>query len=177
MLPGDDWVVSLDTAQYETGQGPCLDAAYEHRTVRVDDFATEQRWPKFCQRARELGAGSLLSLQLFVRGDNMAALNLYSSQAGAFADESEQIGLIFASHAAVALAGARTQEPLRIAVDSRDIIGQAKGILMERFKITADEAFRVLTKASSESNMKLRDVAERFAGTGQGPSQRHTPSE
>jgi GAF domain-containing protein len=165
----DQFVVDLDTAQYEVGEGPCLHSAYQHRTVRIEDFATEQRWPVFAARAHELGAGSQLALQLYVHGQDMAALNVYARQALAFSDESEQIGLLFASHAAVAMANVRREEQLRIAIDSRDIIGQAKGILMERFKLTADQAFQVLIRASSEANLKLRDVAAAFAGTGDLP--------
>ncbi len=165
----DRFVVDLDTAQYEVAEGPCLHSAYQHRTVRIEDFATEQRWPAFAARARDLGAGSELALQLYVHNDDMAALNVYSRQARAFSDESEQIGLLFASHAAIAMAAARREHQLRIAIDSRDVIGQAKGILMERFKLTADQAFQVLIKASSEANLKLRDVAEIFSGTGDFP--------
>ena len=160
----DEWVVALDTAQYESGEGPGLKESYEDSTVRVEDFAVEPRWPTFASRARELNARSLLSLRLYVQGKNLAVLNLYSSKTAAFDEESEQVGQVFAAHAAIALAGARSQEQWRAAVDSRDIIGQAKGILMERFKITADQAFQVLAKASSESDLKVREVAELFAG-------------
>jgi len=165
----DDFVVKLDAAHYELAEGPCLDAAFEHRTVRVKDFSTEQRWPRFSARAHALGARSLLSLQLYVHGEDLAALNVYSRRAGAFNDESEQVGLVFASHAAIAMANARRVQQIRTAVDSRDIIGQAKGILMERFKITGEEAFTVLVKTSSETNTKLHDVATNLASTGELP--------
>jgi GAF domain-containing protein len=163
----DQLVVDLDTAQYDLGEGPCLDSAYRHRTVRVDDFTTEQRWPAFAARARDRGAGSMLLIQLYVQGDDLGALNMYSRRPGAFDDESEQVGLLFATHAAIAMAGVQREEQLRVAISSRDIIGQAKGILMERFKLTADQAFAVLTQASSERNIKLREVAEALAGTGE----------
>jgi GAF domain-containing protein len=165
----DPFVVALDTAQFEVREGPCLHSAYEHRTVRVEDFASEQRWPTFARRAHELGAGSQLALQLYVDGEDMAALNVYSRQVRGFSDESEQIGLLFASHAAIAMSTARREHQLRAGIDSRDIIGQAKGILMERFKLTADQAFQVLIKASTETNIKLREVAETFAGSGDLP--------
>jgi GAF domain-containing protein len=165
----DPLVTDLDTAQYDLGEGPCLDSAYEHRTVRVSDFETDLRWPAFAARARALGAGSMLSIQLYVQGEDLGALNMYSRQPAAFDDESEQVGLVFATHAAIALAGAQREQQLNVAISSRDIIGQAKGILMERYKLTADQAFAVLTKASSEQNMKLRDVAEKLAGTGEAP--------
>ncbi len=138
------WTAELvrnsDAAQYETAQGPCLDAIYVQQTVRVSDMASENRWPDFAKRAVELGVGSMLSFQLYVVGDNLGALNLYSRERDAFDDESEHVGLLFASHAAVAMAGAQRNEQLNRAMGTRDLVGQAKGILMERHKLTADEA-------------------------------------
>jgi GAF domain-containing protein len=168
----DPLVTALDNAQYELGEGPCLDAAYEHRTVRVSDFATDDRWHSFAARACTAGALSMLSIQLYVLGDDLGALNMYSTQVNGFDDESEEVGLLFATHAAIAMAGAQREQQLRVAISSRDIIGQAKGILMERHKLTADQAFAVLTKASSQTNRKLRDVAEVLAGTGEEPAAR-----
>lgn len=165
--PTSDFPERIDALQTEAGQGPCLDAAYEHRTVRVPDMEHEERWPRFAQRAFEAGAGSMLSFQLYVEDDDLGALNLYSHDVGAFDDESEQIGLLFASHAAVVFAGARKQDQLARAVDTRDLIGQAKGILMERYTINQDQAFRVLTRVSQNSHRKLRDVAEELARTRQ----------
>ncbi|XGX77362.1 hypothetical protein LQK93_00131 [Terrabacter sp. BE26] len=156
----------VDAAQTETGQGPCLDAAYEHETVRVHDMAGERRWPRFAPRALELGAVSMLSFQLYVEGDNLGALNLYGRTPGGFTPESEEIGLLFASHAAVAFADAGQVHNLRIAVATRDVIGQAKGILMERFQLTAEQAFRVLVKVSQDNNRKLYEVAEELTHTG-----------
>jgi len=165
----DQLVRELDTAQEVLGEGPCLDAAYQHRTVRVNDFQTDERWPAFAARAHERGIGSMLAIQLYVDGDDLGALNLYAYQPNAFDDESEQIGLLFATHAAIAMAGVQRERQLRVAISSRDIIGQAKGILMERYKLTAEQAFAVLTRASSESNIKLRKVAESLAATGTVP--------
>jgi transcriptional regulator with GAF, ATPase, and Fis domain len=156
----------VDALQSETGQGPCLDAVFEEQTVRVPDMRTEQRWPEFARRAADLGAASMLSFQLYVEGDNLGALNLYARTPGAFDDESEQIGLLVASHAAVAFADARKLEHVRTAIDTRDLIGQAKGILMERHKITAQQAFRILSRASQSSHRKLHDLAEELTQTG-----------
>ncbi|MBG6226617.1 GAF domain-containing protein [Arthrobacter sp. CAN_A2] len=157
----------IDALQVETGEGPCLQAAYEHQTVRVPDMGTETRWPKFAERAAEAGARGMLSIQIWVTGDDLGALNLYSYEANGFTDESENIGLLVASHAAVAFAEAEESRQLREAVDSRDIIGQAKGILMERHKITADQAFLVLTLASSRTRSKLREVVDHLVATGE----------
>lgn len=157
---------AVDRAQYETGQGPCLDSLFEQRTVRLSDVGAEERWPQFCARAAERGMGSMLSLQLFVDGDDLGALNLHSEAVNAFDDDSEHVGLLFASHAAVAMAGAQEQNRLREGMHTRDLIGQAKGILMERFNIDAEQAFRLLVKASQDRNQKLRDIAHQLAHTG-----------
>jgi GAF domain-containing protein len=158
---------AVDQAQYETGQGPCLESLYEQETLRLSDMRAERRWPDFAGRANELGMASMLAVQLYVEGDNLGALNLHSRQLDAFTDESEQVALMFAAHAAVALAGARAEEQMQKAVNSRDLIGQAKGILMERYKISSQEAFRLLVVASQSTNIKLFDVAEFLTRTGQ----------
>ena len=156
----------VDAIQTETAEGPCLDAAYEQQTVRVPDMRHEQRWPQFARRAYEAGAGSMLSFQLYVQGDTLGALNLYNREADGFDDESEQVGLLFASHAAVAFADAQKMDHLDRAVASRDLIGQAKGMLMERYKIDGEGAFRVLARVSQASNQPLRQVAEELVSTG-----------
>jgi ANTAR domain/GAF domain len=156
----------VDALQEELGEGPCIDAIYEQATVRLDDATAEDRWPRFSARAAELGLGSLLSFQLFVTGGTLGALNMYSTRKGAFGEDSESVGLVFASHGAIALAGAQQEQHLRRAVDSRDLIGQAKGILMERYKLTADQAFQVLVRASSHANRRVVDIAEELSATG-----------
>ncbi|HXT45185.1 MAG TPA: GAF and ANTAR domain-containing protein [Pseudonocardiaceae bacterium] len=163
----DEIVSVCDRVQYETGQGPCLDSVYEEQTVRLSDMRAEQRWPEFTRRAVEHGIGSMLSLQLYVSGDNLGALNLYSSAPDAFNDESEHVGLLLASHAAVAMASAQREEHLLRAMETRDLIGQAKGILMERYKITANQALSLLIRASQNTNVKLRDVANHLTDTGE----------
>lgn len=157
----------VDALQSEKGQGPCLDAAYDERVVRVPDLSQDERWPDFSQAAYDVGARSMLSIQLFVEGDKLGALNLYGDEVNAFDEESEQIALLVAAHAAIAFSDAKEIAQLTQALDTRDLIGQAKGILMERFKITSQQAFLVLTKASSESNIKLRDVAEHLTSSGE----------
>jgi hypothetical protein len=101
----------------------------------------------------------MLSLQLYVEGDNLGALNLYARTPDAFTDESEQVGLLFAAHAAIAYAGGRKEAQVANTLISHDVIGQAKGILMERYKITGERAFLVLTRVSQTSNRKLHVVA------------------
>ncbi|MDQ0075621.1 GAF and ANTAR domain-containing protein [Arthrobacter oryzae] len=156
-----------DELQSEMRQGPCLDAAYEQRVVRVPDLSNEVRWPAFARAAYDIGARSMLCIQLFVNGDNLGALNLYGADVNPFDEDSEQTALLIGAHAAVALSDAREIDQLTEALGTRDLIGQAKGILMERFKITHQQAFVILTRASSESNIKLRDVAAHLTHSGE----------
>jgi GAF domain-containing protein len=162
----DDLPLRIDELQSRLDEGPCLDALRDQTTVRVEDVAFETRWPGFAAEAANMGMGSSLSFQLFVLGDNMGALNVYSCRPHAFDDDSEAIGLVFASHASIALSSARQEEHLRRAVDTRDLIGQAKGILMERHRLTAPQAFQLLVRASSHTNRKLFDLAEELTTTG-----------
>ncbi|WP_299956369.1 GAF and ANTAR domain-containing protein [uncultured Modestobacter sp.] len=156
----------IDSLQSEFDEGPCLDALREEQTVRVDDLASESRWPRFATEAARRGARSMLSFQLFTDGDNLGALNLYARQPHSFDAESESVGQIFASHASIALSAARQESNLRSAMDRRDLIGQAKGILMERHRLTAAQAFELLVRASSHTNRKLFDVADELTSTG-----------
>jgi GAF domain-containing protein len=160
---------AVDALQEELGQGPCLDAIWQQEVVRVDDLSGDERWPEFACRASERGVGSMVCFRLFVEGDRLGALNMYASAAHAFDDDSQDIGRLFAAHAAIAVAGAEHEEHLRTALTSRDIIGQAKGILMERHKLTAVQAFAVLTRVSQELNRKLVDVALEVCDTGAVP--------
>ncbi|MFC8190990.1 GAF and ANTAR domain-containing protein [Cellulomonas sp. NPDC057328] len=157
----------LDELQERTGEGPCLDSLYEQQTVRVADLATETRWPHLAEHAERAGLRSVLCLQLFVEGDNLGALNLISGTPDAFDDDDEDVGLLFASHAAIAIADTEELAHVRTALASRDVIGQAMGILMERHKLTGDRAFAVLTRVSQDTNRRLRDVADELVATGQ----------
>jgi len=153
----------VDAIQYETGEGPCLSAIKDHEVFQSGDLGTESRWPDFAARAkRETGVTSMLSFRLFVAGDTMGALNLYSKAGDAFKERSRTVGLVFAAHAAVALSTALHDEQMDEALKSRDLIGQAKGILMAREGVTADQAFDMLRRASQRLNVKLRDIAGRM---------------
>lgn len=160
----DDVPVQVDAIQYEVDDGPCLGAIREHETFRIDDLAGEDRWPAFSRRAaQETGVASMPSIRLFAERDAMGALNLYSKQPSAFDDEALALGSVFATHAAVALAGAQHDEHLQKALQGRDVIGQAKGILMAQQNMNADETFDILRRASQRMNIKLRELAERVA--------------
>ena len=154
--------ILLDDVQRETGEGPCLSAAWEHDIVKVADLNAETRWPDY--RHAALAAApvrSIVSFRMFGEGKRLGALNLYADAAGAFDEEAVELGLIFAAHTSVAWNMMRRDEQFRSALASRDLIGQAKGILMERFGIEAFAAFDLLRRLSQDSNVRLVDIAEK----------------
>lgn len=158
-VPTSRSVAELDQLQSDLNQGPCLTALREYHTVHIDDMRTETRWPDFGREALQRGTRSMLSFQLFVRSENLGALNLYSDEPGAFSEDSFLIGEILAQHAAVAMIGAAAETQFENALATRDVIGQAKGMLMQRDNLTGLQAFSLLTRASQQSNIKLVDVA------------------
>jgi GAF domain-containing protein len=162
--------LDVDALQEEVGQGPCMETAFEQHTVLAPDLAADLRWPRFSTRAAALGARSMLSFQLYVEGDNLGALNLYSREVGAFDERSVDVGELFAAHAAVAYSAAQRQSALERALVSRQLVGQAQGILMERARLTADQAFAALTKASQDRNVKVAEVARRLVESGELPA-------
>lgn len=132
----------LDELQQKYQQGPCWDTVWDHHTERVDDFESETRWPEFVAATlAQTPVRSSLSIQLYTDETELGALNLYSERPHIFDAHLEEISLALASHAAVAFSGARRSEQFRSALASRDIIGQAKGIIMERYKTNAVAAF------------------------------------
>jgi GAF domain-containing protein len=157
----------MDSAQYDTGVGPCLDAWRHQQVFRIDSTADDGQWPAFSQAAADHGIQSTISLPLAVRGNGIGALNLYSKQAAAFSDEDEQVGSLFADQASVALTNAqlydsayRLTQQLQEALTSRAVIDQAKGILMGQRGVGVDEAFTILRTTSQRENRKLRDIAQ-----------------
>ncbi|AFR46864.1 GAF and ANTAR domain-containing protein [Gordonia sp. KTR9] len=155
-----------DRLQRELGEGPCLRAAVGVLTVCIHDMRTEPRWPAFASAAAELGIRSMACFYLYIDGDNSGALNLHSTVANAFTMESLQLGELFAAHAATALGAVQEKEQLRTALSSRDIIGQAKGMIMERYRLGANEAFALLARLSQDTNTKLVDVAVQIVEAG-----------
>jgi GAF domain-containing protein len=150
---------ALDELQARLGEGPCLAALRERQAVHIDDMSRETRWPGFAAGAIELGVASVLSFQLYVHEATLGALNLYARGARAFGGDSLVIGELFATHAAVAWAESRKQENLARGLQSRDVIGEAKGILMQRDGLSGEEAFSKLVVASQTTNVKLVEVA------------------
>jgi GAF domain-containing protein len=172
----DDVPPQVDAIQYDTRQGPCLDAMADHATYLIADLATDERWPAFCRRAvEETGVRSMLSFRLFVQGDTIGALNLYARQPFAFDEHDRAVGTVLAAHAAIALTAARGQEhaeQLEDALRSNREIAMAMGVLMGRGAVTEDEAFTLLRRASQYLNVKLRDVAAQVVETGRLPDRR-----
>jgi GAF domain-containing protein len=162
----------LDEMQYRQGYGPCLEAALGGRPVEVTDGRTEDRWPDYMTTF--LTSGALSSLAVPVTTAQLAAgLNVYAPAADAFTDADRQALGEFAAYAAVALANMdaltdalNQAENLQKAMEHRAVIEQAKGILIERYKLTAEQAFRLLAEASMRTNYKLRDLAQHLVLTG-----------
>jgi GAF domain-containing protein len=158
--------LALDVVQQKTGTGPCIDSSRDQITVRVDDMTTEDRWPEYVAQALSLGVASMLCVPLYVHDHQFGSVSLYATGRSAFGLTDEYVARLFATQAALALAEAHRAEQMRQALTNRDVIGQAKGILMERHRITPDKAFAVLSERSQRVNRKLVDVARRLAETG-----------
>jgi GAF domain-containing protein len=170
--------LELDETQYERGQGPCLHAARTGEATEIVDTRTDDRWPDYARPAAERGNRSSLSVPLVIDEDDriFGALNLYSRKPEAFDEDARVAAMAFGPYAAVAAGNvyayqaARSRaDNLQTALDTRAAIEQAKGILMERYKMTPDHAFRLLAVASMNANRKLRHVAEDLVLTGELP--------
>ena len=155
-----DLAVVGDRLQYETGEGPCLSAIWDEETVYAPDLANDSRWLNWGPRVAEAtGARSSFSVRLFTVNDTLGALNLYSTGVAAFDGEDKAEAVAIAAHISIAVAAAQKIEQFEAALDSRTIIAQACGLVMERFKIDSVQAFALLTRLSSTQNIKLRDIA------------------
>lgn len=163
----------LDAAQYRSGRGPCLHAFRTCQVVHVADVDRDERWPEYSATAADNGVKSSLSTPLIIDGEGLGALNLYARTTAAFDAHAQETAAVFAEQAAIAVGTALTAlhaeeliGQLEEALQSRDVIGQAKGILMAQRRITAEAAFAELRRVSSQLNRKLRDVAADVAITG-----------
>ncbi len=140
-------------------EGPCLDAIEGGPLYLANDVAADLRWPAWGAAVAELGMLSVLSLRLQTRDRRYGSLNLYADHVDAFDDDDVAVASIFVTHASVALAAAHNEEGLQVAIDARKLIGQAQGILMERYDLDSNRAFDFLRRQSQAHNIKLRDVA------------------
>ena len=159
----DPLVGQLDDLQYQLGEGPCLSAMREQPVVAVPHARHDQRWPAYMPRAVALGLRSQLAVRLFLDDHGtLGGLNLYSTTRDILDEEAEPIADLFAAHAASALEKTREVTELYTALESRQIIGQAIGIVMERYGLHEDRAFAFLVRASSHGNVKIRDLSRRL---------------
>ncbi|GJF13109.1 hypothetical protein NGTWS1803_24020 [Mycolicibacterium cyprinidarum] len=155
----------LDELQMKYREGPCVQAALDELIVRTDDFRTEARWPKYAAAAVEHGVLSALSFKLYTSSQTAGALNLFAFETNAFDAEAETVGAVLAAHGAAAILASRQSEQLESALSTRDRIGQAKGIIMERYNVDDVAAFDMLRRLSQDSNTRLVEVAERVIQT------------
>lgn len=153
---------AIAAAENDTGEGPCREALWHESTVHVEDTGADERWPRFAARLAEHGVASMLCFQLFVRDEMLGVLVLVSDRPRVFDATTREMGLMFASHAAIALAGAQSQSNLSQAVRSRQLIGEAVGLLADRYGMTTDAAFGLLARVSQECNTKVRELAARL---------------
>jgi GAF domain-containing protein len=158
-------VHELDSLQDAFGEGPCAEAAVDELIVRTEDFRVEQRWPRFSREAAKRGVRSGLSFKLYTGTNTAGALNLFAFEPSVFDSQAEATGSVLAAHAAAAILASRRGEHLESALASRDVIGQAKGIIMERFKVDAVRAFELLRELSQTGNTKLVKVAQGVVDT------------
>jgi len=155
-------VEKADALQYEFEEGPCFEAVKEDGNFVCEDIEHDERWPRWGPAAAKLGLHSLLGLRLQSNRETFGALNLYHRQPSAYDEDDIVLARIFATHAAVALAASTNEVNLKRAIDTRHVIGQAQGILMERFGLDDIRAFAVLRRLSQDGNIKLRKIAQQI---------------
>jgi transcriptional regulator with GAF, ATPase, and Fis domain len=153
----------LDEIQQRHAEGPCLSDAWQQHVIRISNLTLEQRWPAYCHDAvHQTPIRSIVAFQFFADHHTMGALSFYAEQPDAFDDESVELGLILATHMALAWNMFRRDEQFRSALASRDVIGQAKGMIMERFDVDAVQAFELLKRLSQSSNTPVAEIAHRL---------------
>lgn len=160
-----------DELQYLLGEGPCLDALWSSDACVIDDLTQETRWPEWARHVAKSGIRSVLTVRIQGPADEaLASLNLYARRPRAYDDTDLALATIFARHAGVAIHGARQHNNLTAAIQSRQLIGAAQGILMQRFGLDLDQAFELLRRYSQTYNVKLRQLAENLVRAGGIPS-------
>ena len=166
-----DLILKADQLQYELEQGPCLDAVWADGVFIVEDMAADGRWPRWAPAAAGLGVGSSLSVHLFT-DTALGSLNLYSLHPRGYNPVEVEAAKVIAAHASVILAYTRAEQQLWQAIDTRNLIGQAQGMIMQKYGITADKAFAVLRRYPQTQNTKLVVIAEQLTTTGHLPDLR-----
>jgi GAF domain-containing protein len=160
LAASDDFVLRLDTIQYQLNEGPCIDAMREQGVVVASRAELARRWPRFMAQAVPLGLRSQMGVRLFIEGQTLGGLNLYSTRADHFNGDLQHVAQLFASHASLALGKARLEQTMTDGMLSRQRIGQAIGILMQKYELDEDRAFAYLARVSQTSNIKVRDIAD-----------------
>ncbi|MFI5695291.1 ANTAR domain-containing protein [Kribbella sp. NPDC051586] len=161
----DPVVAEIYALQLAGGKGPLAESMGNHVVVLVRDTTTDDRWPEWAGKVLELGVRSVLDVPLTTAAGTVGVLGLYSTQPDAFGPDEEAIAHILARHASVAVASARHEKNLAQAVDARKLVGQAMGILMERYNLDGDRAFAILRRYSQTTSTKLQDVAAQLIET------------
>jgi GAF domain-containing protein len=165
LAASDQLVWELDDLQYALQEGPCVEAMRESAVVTVEHARHDPRWPNYMPKAADAGLCAQLALRLFVDGETLGGLNLYSTQSETVEPEAHRVAELFASHAAIALGRVQREEQLNDALATRQIIGKAIGLTMARYHISEDRAFHFLVRASQTSNVKLREIAREVVET------------
>jgi GAF domain-containing protein len=155
----------LDEVQFDQRQGPCVDALEHEPVVQVEHLRHEQRWPRYIPAAAAAGVRSQMGVRLFSDGRHVGGLNLYSTSHDQIDPDTAETARLFATHAGVVLGHVQQEHHLNQALQHRKVIGQAIGILMERYRIDPDRAFEFMVRASSTGHIKLRDVADELVST------------
>ena len=166
----DEQVEKADDLQYAYDEGPCLRAAEEGGAYLIVDTRSDPRFPKWGPDVADIGFNSVLSIHLFTDHRILGALNLYYESRDDFSPDEVEVAKVVAAHASVALAKLRSERDLWRAIDSRHLIGQAQGILMERFQLSSEKSFSVLRRYSQQHNIKLHEVAGELIRTGKLPA-------
>jgi GAF domain-containing protein len=161
----DPLVARLHAREMDLGEGPDLSILGDRTTVLVDDTHQEGRWPAWASAAAEAGLRSMMGVRLYTSKRTIGSLNLYDSRPRHFSASDLQVAHVLARHAAVAMWRVQESDHLWQAIDARKLIGQAQGILMERYDLDDERAFEVLRRYSQNSNVKLRDVAQMVVDT------------
>ena len=161
----DPLVDEVDAVQYESGEGPCVEAAYRDGVLHSYDVAADPRWPIWGPEAGRRGIGGVISVHLYTNDNGLGALNLYNEGPRRYTGDDLEAAALIGAHASIALAHFRDTEQLWKAVDARHRIGQAQGILMERFNLTAEAAFSLMRRLSQEGHVKLHLIADQVVRT------------
>ena len=163
VAPTDPIITELDEVQMQLNEGPCLQAATEeHPIIRCSDLRHDERWPAFSGPALAAGIRGVLSFQLYTNRGGAGALNLFSRTVGAIDHEGEAIGAMLATHAAGVMMAVNRRQEFQSALATRDVIGQAKGVMMNQFSVDAVRAFELMVRQSQDTNTPVRVIAQQI---------------